>query len=65
MVLGLTSSTVGEEKRYNPRLTQTKEDFVITMKNLQLDLPKLIDLAVPANMVCGIQDELFKSKAKK
>ena len=51
---GFTSSTVGEEKRNNPRLTQTKEEFVNTMKNLQLDLPKMIDLAVPANMCCGI-----------
>lgn len=59
---GYTSSSVGEEKKYNPRLTQSKEDFCKTMKNLQLDLPKLIDLAVPANMVCGIQDNLFKQK---
>ena len=54
---GQTTSSVGEEKMFNPRLTQTKKDFVETMKNLQLPMPKLIDIAVPKNMVCGIFDE--------
>jgi hypothetical protein len=26
------------------------------MNNLKLDMPKLIDVAVPANLVCGIQE---------
>ena len=59
---GFTSSTVREEKINNPRLTKSKDDFIFFMSNLQLDLPKLIDLAVPANMVCGIQENLFKAK---
>jgi sulfur dioxygenase len=59
---GFTSSTVREEKINNPRLTKSKDDFIFFMSNLQLDLPKLIDLAVPANMVCGIQENLFKTK---
>lgn len=54
---GQTSSSIGEEKMFNPRLTQSKRDFVETMKHLQLPLPKLIHVAVPKNMVCGILDE--------
>lgn len=54
---GQTSSSIGEEKRFNPRLIQSKRDFVETMKRLQLPLPKLIHVAVPKNMACGIIDE--------
>lgn len=53
---GCNVSTVGEEKLYNPRLSKTKEEFLEIMKELQLPYPKQIDVAVPANMVCGIQD---------
>ena len=54
---GQTSSSIGEEKMFNPRLTQSKLDFVETMKNLQLPMPKKLNEAVPKNMVCGIVDE--------
>ena len=54
--VGRTSSSIGEEKRFNPRLTQKKADFVETMKNLNLVYPRLMDVAVPANMICGIQE---------
>jgi sulfur dioxygenase len=57
MLQGFTSSTVGEEKRLNPRLTKSKEDFSVLMKNLNLAYPKQIDVAVPLNLVCGIQPE--------
>jgi sulfur dioxygenase len=55
---GRTSSTIGDEKANNPRLGggRTKEQFVDTMNNLNLDKPKKIDVAVPANMRCGIPD---------
>eukprot|EP00286_Rhodomonas_abbreviata_P021438 CAMPEP_0181292044 /NCGR_PEP_ID=MMETSP1101-20121128/2293_1 /TAXON_ID=46948 /ORGANISM="Rhodomonas abbreviata, Strain Caron Lab Isolate" /LENGTH=236 /DNA_ID=CAMNT_0023396481 /DNA_START=16 /DNA_END=726 /DNA_ORIENTATION=- len=53
---GLTSSTVGEEKTKNPRLTKTKEEFIEIMANLGLPYPKQIDRALPLNLVCGIQD---------
>jgi sulfur dioxygenase len=52
---GRNVSTVDEERRYNPRLTQSKADFIKTMAELKLPYPKKIDSAVPANMVCGIQ----------
>ncbi|XP_060672476.1 persulfide dioxygenase ETHE1 homolog, mitochondrial-like isoform X2 [Ziziphus jujuba] len=53
---GFTVSTVGEEMLYNPRLTRDEETFRNIMENLSLPYPKMIDLAVPANMVCGLQD---------
>lgn len=53
---GRTTSTVVEEKKFNLRLTKSKEEFVNIMKNLGLKYPKLIDLAVPANLKCGIED---------
>ncbi len=51
-----TSSTVQVEKTTNPRLTKPKPEFVELMGNLNLSYPKKIDVAVPANMRCGIQD---------
>jgi glyoxylase-like metal-dependent hydrolase (beta-lactamase superfamily II)/rhodanese-related sulfurtransferase len=52
---GLTVSSVGEEKKYNPRLALTivEADFVGYMTNLGLAHPKLMDVAVPANLRCG------------
>lgn len=53
---GQTSTTVAEEKQYNPRLTKSCEEFVKIMENLNLPYPKMIDLALPANRVCGLHD---------
>ena len=53
---GRTMSTIGEEKAHNPRLTKSKAEFVELMGNLGLAYPKKIDVAVPANMVCGLYD---------
>jgi len=52
---GLTSSSVGEEKLYNPRLGESigEGDFVGYMTHLGLPHPKQMDAAVPANMRCG------------
>uniref|UniRef100_A0A3Q4H4D0 Persulfide dioxygenase ETHE1, mitochondrial n=1 Tax=Neolamprologus brichardi TaxID=32507 RepID=A0A3Q4H4D0_NEOBR len=52
--LGQTVSTVGEERKYNPRLTKSMEEFVEIMNNLNLPKPKKIDISVPANLVCGV-----------
>ncbi|KAL1538385.1 Polypeptide N-acetylgalactosaminyltransferase 3 [Salvia divinorum] len=57
---GFSASTVGEEMQYNPRLTKDKETFKSIMANLNLSYPKMIDIAVPANMVCGLQDDETK-----
>lgn len=52
---GRTVTTVAEEKRWNPRIggDANEADFVGYMKNLGLPHPKQIDVAVPANRVCG------------
>eukprot|EP00438_Fugacium_kawagutii_P002595 Skav214688 [mRNA] locus=scaffold444:141612:142127:+ [translate_table: standard] len=50
-------STVDEERRFNPRLTKSVDEFCKIMENLNLPYPKKIDVAVPGNMVCGVQDE--------
>ncbi|KIH58453.1 hypothetical protein ANCDUO_11341 [Ancylostoma duodenale] len=39
---GILQSSVGEEKKYNPRLTKSEEEFVKIMKELNLDYPKQI-----------------------
>jgi sulfur dioxygenase len=52
---GLTATSVGEEKLYNPRLAEAilEQDFVGYMKHLGLPYPKQMDVAVPANLKCG------------
>lgn len=53
---GMTVTTVAEELKHNPRLTKSKAEFVEIMKNLHLSYPKMIDKAVPANLICGVDD---------
>lgn len=52
---GLTVTSVAEERRYNPRLGGDigVGDFTGYMANLRLAHPKLLDVAVPANLRCG------------
>jgi glyoxylase-like metal-dependent hydrolase (beta-lactamase superfamily II) len=51
---GWSSSTIGEEKRFNPRLAgKTREEYIQIMEALNLPSPKLMDIAVPANLQCG------------
>lgn len=51
---GKLQSTVGEEKRHNPRINlSSKAEFVEHMNNLNLPDPKLMDVAVSANRSCG------------
>ena len=49
-------SSVGEERLLNPRLTKPKEEFIKIMAELNLAYPKKIDVAVPANLVCGVHE---------
>jgi len=52
---GMTVSTIGEEKRHNPRLQVSgKQAYIDQMNALELDDPRLMDIAVPANRACGI-----------
>jgi glyoxylase-like metal-dependent hydrolase (beta-lactamase superfamily II)/rhodanese-related sulfurtransferase len=59
---GDTVSTIGEERRFNPRLqVRSVDEYVELMGNLKLPNPKMMDVAVPANMQVGLhQDELKK-----
>lgn len=41
---GQTVSTVGEERKFNPRLTKSMDEFVKIMKNLNLPKPKKIGI---------------------
>ena len=51
---GWTVSTIGEEKRHNPRLmVSSRQDYVKLMGELRLADPRLMDVAVPANLACG------------
>ena len=55
---GITVTSVMEEKRFNPRLggDVDEADFAGYMNHLGLPHPKLIDIAVPANLRCGQPD---------
>jgi sulfur dioxygenase len=55
---GDTVSTIGEEKTYNPRLqVKSVDEYVELMNNLKLANPKMMDVAVPANMKVGLHQE--------
>nr|VZI14097.1 unnamed protein product [Spirometra erinaceieuropaei] len=54
---GRMVTTVDEELRLNPRLTKSKAEFIEIMNNLNLPRPKLMDHAVPLNLVCGVPSE--------
>jgi sulfur dioxygenase len=55
---GETVSTIGEEKRFNPRLqVRSVDEYVALMNNLNLPNPKMMDVAVPANMRVGLHQE--------
>jgi len=53
---GHTMTTVGEERSFNPRLKEgvSEAEFVETMGSLKLADPKRMDVAVPANLGCGM-----------
>src|SRR5919206_3742783 len=59
---GDTVSTIGEEKAFNPRLqVKSMDEYVALMASLNLPNPKMMDVAVPANMKVGLaQDEIAK-----
>jgi glyoxylase-like metal-dependent hydrolase (beta-lactamase superfamily II)/rhodanese-related sulfurtransferase len=59
---GDTVSTIGEEKAFNPRLqVKSVEEYVDLMGKLNLPNPRMMDVAVPANMRIGLaQDEIAR-----
>ena len=55
---GDTVSTIAEEKAFNPRLqVDSLEQYVEIMNNLNLPNPKMMDVAVPANLKVGLSQE--------
>jgi sulfur dioxygenase len=52
---GCTVSTVGEEKKFNPRLKTENDEaaFTAIMNGLNLSYPKKIDVTMPANLRGG------------
>ena len=56
---GKKYSTIESEKNNNPRLqVNSKEQYAEIMNNLKLANPKMIDIAVPANLKGLTQDQL-------
>jgi glyoxylase-like metal-dependent hydrolase (beta-lactamase superfamily II) len=52
---GRRVSTIGEERINNPRLqVKSVEEYVALMGSLDLPNPKQMDVAVPANLRCGL-----------
>jgi sulfur dioxygenase len=59
---GHTASTIGEEKRHNPRLVgpgglRSRDELIAIMNGLDLPPPRHLDVAVPANRACGRLDD--------
>ncbi len=55
---GESVSSIGEERRFNPRLqVKSVEQYVDLMNGLNLPNPKMMDVAVPANMRVGLAQE--------
>ena len=51
---GWTVSSIGEERRWNPRLqVKSAAEYADIMGRLNLPSPRLMDVAVPANLKCG------------
>ena len=55
---GDTVSTIGEERAHNPRLqVGSVDEYAALMNGLNLPNPKMMDVAVPANMRQGLHQE--------
>jgi glyoxylase-like metal-dependent hydrolase (beta-lactamase superfamily II)/rhodanese-related sulfurtransferase len=55
---GDTVSTIGEERAHNPRLrVGSADEYAALMNGLNLPNPKMMDVAVPANMRQGLHQE--------
>src|SRR6516225_9820961 len=60
---GDTVTTIGEERLYNPRLqVKSPQEYVDLMSNLHLTNPKMMDVAVPANMRSGLAQKIVADR---
>ena len=59
---GESVSTIGEEKKFNPRLqVNSAQEYALIMNNLNLANPKMMDIAVPENKDLGFNREKQKN----
>lgn len=50
-------SSIKQERTTNPRLAgKTRAEFIEIMNNLNLPAPRLLDVSVPANRYCGLEE---------
>ncbi|MCW8844505.1 MAG: MBL fold metallo-hydrolase [Gammaproteobacteria bacterium] len=62
---GDTVSSIAEERDYNPRLQVSSADqYVDIMNNLNLPNPKMMDVAVPANMHIGLHQDVLRESGQ-
>jgi glyoxylase-like metal-dependent hydrolase (beta-lactamase superfamily II) len=63
---GMTVSTIGEERRFNPRLqVSSAAEYAEIMNGLKLSNPRMMDVAVPANLLCGqVTDGAYRDQSK-
>jgi sulfur dioxygenase len=60
---GDSVSTIGEERAFNPRLqVKSIAEYVDLMNNLRLPNPKMMDVAVPANMRIGLAQNIVADR---
>src|SRR5262249_57396871 len=60
---GDTVSTIAEEKAFNPRLqVKSIDEYVDLMNNLHLPNPKMMDVAVPANLRVGLAQQAIANR---
>ena len=60
---GDTVSTIGEERTFNPRLqVKSVDEYVSLMNSLNLPNPKMMDVAVPANMRIGLARDIVTGR---
>ncbi|MGB6907539.1 MAG: MBL fold metallo-hydrolase, partial [Methyloceanibacter sp.] len=60
---GDTVSTIAEERAFNPRLqVKSVDDYAELMNNLRLPNPKMMDVAVPANMRIGLAQNIVADR---
>ena len=60
---GDTVSTIGEERRWNPRLrVKSADEYAVLMAELKLANPKMMDVAVPANIRQGLAQDAIAQR---
>lgn len=62
---GDTVSSIGEERAYNPRLqVSSADEYAALMNALNLPNPRMMDVAVPANLHVGLHQDLLRESGQ-